>query len=321
MNSIIPVTKPLMPSPQKKQTVSYLTKRFREVGLEPNKRHGQNFLIDYNIIELLARSAKLDQQDVVLEVGTGTGALTSLLTTGAGHVVTVEIDGHLHQLASEELESATNLTMLHQDALKSKNRIHPNVLETLEKALDSIPDSRFKLAANLPYNIATPLISNLLRISLTPATMTVTIQKELADRMLAKPSTKDYGALSVWVQTLCDVTLVRVLAPSVFWPRPKVDSAIIHLEHRPERRAAIPDLEFFHRFVRAMFFHRRKFLRSVAISAFKEELNKPQVDEVLAQAQLGPTARTEELSVESMQSLCEMFRQKLLSLGIEPKGL
>lgn len=310
-----------MPSPQKKQTVSYLTKRFREVGLEPNKRHGQNFLIDYNIIELLARSAKLDEQDVVLEVGTGTGALTSLLTAGAGHVVTVEIDGHLHQLASEELEAANNLTMLHQDALKSKNRIHPNVLETLETALNSIPNSRFKLAANLPYNIATPLISNLLRISLTPATMTVTIQKELADRMLAKPSTKDYGALSVWVQTLCDVTLVRVLAPTVFWPRPKVDSAIIHLEHRPERRAAIPDLEFFHRFVRAMFFHRRKFLRSVAISAFKEELTKPQVDEVLIQAQLGPTARTEELSVASMQELCEMFRQKLLSLDIEPKGL
>lgn len=310
-----------MPSPQKKQTVSYLTKRFREVGLEPNKRHGQNFLIDYNIIELLARSAKLDEQDVVLEVGTGTGALTSLLTAGAGHVVTVEIDGHLHQLASEELEAANNLTMLHQDALKSKNRIHPNVLETLETALNSIPNSRFKLAANLPYNIATPLISNLLRISLTPATMTVTIQKELADRMLAKPSTKDYGALSVWVQTLCDVTLVRVLAPTVFWPRPKVDSAIIHLEHRPERRAAIPDLEFFHRFVRAMFFHRRKFLRSVAISAFKEELTKPQVDEVLTQAQLGPTARTEELSVASMQELCEMFRQKLLSLDIEPKGL
>lgn len=310
-----------MPTPQKKQTVSYLTKRFREVGLEPNKRHGQNFLIDYNIIELLARSAKLNEQDVVLEVGTGTGALTSLLSHAAGQVVTVEIDGHLHQLASEELESATNLTMLHQDALKSKNRIHSNVLEAVQSSLDTIEDSHFKLAANLPYNIATPLISNLLRITPTPATMTVTIQKELADRMLAKPSTKDYGALTVWVQTLCDVTLVRVLPPSVFWPRPKVDSAIIHLEHRPERRASIPDLEFFHRFVRSMFFHRRKFLRSVAISAFKEELTKPQVDEVLAAAELGPTARTEELSVEQMQALCELFRQKLIELGITPKGL
>lgn len=310
-----------MLSPRKKQTISYLTKRFREVGLEPNKRHGQNFLIDYNIIELLARSAGLTRDDVVLEVGTGTGALTALLSAAAGQVVTVEIDGHLHQLASEELEGCDNITMLQQDALKSKNRIHANVLQAIKDALQRIPGSQLKLAANLPYNIATPLISNLLRWEIIPATMTVTIQKELADRMLASPSTKDYGALSVWVQTLCDVELIRVLPPSVFWPRPKVDSAIIHLVHRPDRRATIPDIEFFHRFVRAMFFHRRKFLRSVAISAFKEELEKPQVDEVLTEAGLGPNARTEELSVVELQSLCERFRQKLISLGIEPTGL
>lgn len=310
-----------MPSPQKKQTISYLTKRFRDVGLEPNKRHGQNFLIDYNIIELLARSAKLGANDVVLEVGTGTGALTALLCGSAGHVVTVEIDGHLYQLASEELESCDNVTMLHQDALKSKNIIHSSVFDAVQAALETVPDGKLKLAANLPYNIATPLISNLLRWQIVPDTMTVTIQKELADRMLAKPSTKDYGALSVWVQTLCDVSLVRVLPPSVFWPRPKVDSAIIHLEHRPDRRADLPDIEFFHRFVRAMFFHRRKFLRSVAVSAFKEELTKPQVDEVLQKAELGPTARTEELSVERMQELCELFRQQLLTLGIKPAGL
>ena len=311
-----------MTTPQKKQTISYLTKRFAEVGLEPNKRHGQNFLVDYNLIELLARSAKLTKQDVVLEVGTGTGALTSLLASEAGHVVTVEIDGHLHQLASEELEQHTNLTMLLQDALKSKNKIAAGVHDAVVAARALIDgESKFKLAANLPYNIATPLISNLLRWDLVPDTMTVTIQKELGDRMMAAPRTKDYGALTVWIQSLCDVELVRILAPSVFWPRPKVDSAIIHLEYRPERRAEIPDLEFFHRFVRSMFFHRRKFMRSVAISAFKEELNKPQVDEVLQAAGFGPTARTEELSVEQMQDLCERFRQQLLSLGIEPKGL
>ncbi len=310
-----------MTSPQKKQTISYLTKLFREVGLEPNRRHGQNFLIDYNLIELLARSAKLEENDVVLEVGTGTGALTALLAKDAGHVVTVEIDGHLHQLASEELEQFENITMLRQDALKSKNKIAAEVFETIKGIMDSVTDGRLKLAANLPYNIATPLISNLLRWQIIPHTMTVTIQKELADRMLAKPCTKDYGALTVWVQSLCDVELVRVLPPSVFWPRPKVDSAIIHLTHRHDRRAQLPDVEFFHRFVRAMWFHRRKFLRSVAISAFKEELTKPQVDEVLQQAELGPNARTEELSVEQMQELCEMFRQKLLSLSIEPRGL
>ncbi len=306
------------PTPQKKQTISWLTRRFAEVGLEPNRRHGQNFLIDYNLIELLARSAELQAGDVVLEIGTGTGALTALMAPHASHIVTVEIDGHLFQLASEELEPFDNITMLHQDVLKSKNRIDVRVLETVRSVMATVPDARLKLAANLPYNIATPLISNLLRWEIVPDTMTVTIQKELADRLMAGPSTKDYGALSVWVQSLCDVTLVRLLPPSVFWPRPKVDSAIIHIVHRPERRTAIPDTEFLHRFLRTMFFHRRKYLRSVAVSAFKEELTRPQVDEVLQAGGLHPQARTEELSIEELQALCERFRQKLKALGVLP---
>lgn len=304
-----------MQSPRKRQTVSYLSQRFTEVGLEPNKRHGQNFLIDYNLIELLARSAQVQSNDVVLEVGMGTGALTALLAPDAAHVVTVEIDKHLVQLASEELESFSNITILHQDVLKSKNKIHSTVLETVKEKLAANPGSRLKLAANLPYNIATPLVSNLLRWEIVPDSMTITIQKELADRIMASPATKDYGALSVWVQSLCDVSLVRVMPPSVFWPRPKVDSAIIHLVHRPDKRAEIPDTEFLHKFGRSMFFHRRKFLRSVAISAFKEELTKPQVDEVLQEAGLDANARTEALSVSELQALCELFRQKLMLLG------
>lgn len=298
----------------KRQTISYLTKRFQEVGLNPNARHGQNFLIDLNLIELLADSAQLTRDDVVLEIGTGTGSLTSLLAARAAHVVTVEIDAHLYQLAQEELEPFDNITMLHQDALKNKNTFHPRVLETVRERLNSIEGSVFKLAANLPYNIATPIISNLLRLEFVPASMTVTIQKELADRILAKPNTKDYGALSVWIQSLCDPHLVRVMPPTVFWPRPKVDSAILHIEYRPDKRARIPDLEFFHTFVRSMFFHRRKFMRSVAISAFKGRLTKPQVDEVLNSLGLGPDARTEQLSIEQIQEMSERFRQKLLEV-------
>lgn len=298
----------------KRQTISYLTKRFQEVGLNPNARHGQNFLIDLNLIKLLADSAQLTRDDVVLEIGTGTGSLTSLLAARAAHVVTVEIDAHLHQLAQEELEPFDNITMLHQDALKNKNTFHPRVLETVRERLNSIEGSVFKLAANLPYNIATPIISNLLRLEFVPASMTVTIQKELADRILAKPNTKDYGALSVWIQSLCDPHLVRVMPPTVFWPRPKVDSAILHIEYRPDKRARIPDLEFFHTFVRSMFFHRRKFMRSVAISAFKGRLTKPQVDEVLNSLGLGPDARTEQLSIEQIQEMSERFRQKLLEV-------
>ena len=298
-----------------KQTSSYLSRRFSEVGLTPNRRHGQNFLIDLNLIELLARTADIQKNDVVLEVGTGIGSLTGLMAPLAGRIVTVEIDQHLCQLAAEELVDFDNVYMIHQDVLKSKNRIHSNILDAVASAMNEVEGSRLKLVANLPFNIATPLISNLLLWDIVPDTMTVTIQKELADRILAKPSTKDYGALSVWIQSLCDVCLIRVLQPTVFWPRPNVQSAIIHIEIRRERWQQFPDLQFFHKFVRSMFFHRRKFLRSVAISAFKGRLDKPAVDLVLQKAELGPQARTEQLSIGQIQGLCELFRNELSAIS------
>lgn len=292
-----------------RQTVSYLRRRFSQVGLEPNARHGQNFLIDLNLIELLAQAADLGPQDVVLEIGTGMGSLTALLAEKAARVVTVEIDQHLHQLAREELEQYENVVMLKLDALRNKNHFSPVVLETVQAAIDAVPGARFKLAANLPYNVATPIISNLLICELPPpVSMTVTIQKELADRIMAAPNSKDYGALSVWIQSMCRVELVRLLPPTVFWPRPKVHSAIIKIILEPERRAAIPDLHFFHQFARSMFFHRRKFLRSVAISAFQEKLTKPQIDEVLQAQGLGPEARSEQLTVDQFLELSERFR-------------
>jgi 16S rRNA (adenine1518-N6/adenine1519-N6)-dimethyltransferase len=292
-----------------RQTISYLRRRFGQVGLEPNARHGQNFLIDLNLIELLAQAADIGPQDVVLEIGTGMGSLTALLAEKAGKVVTVEIDQHLHQLAREELERYDNVVMVKQDALRNKNHFAQPVLDTVRAALDSVPGAQFKLAANLPYNIATPIISNLLICELPPpVSMTVTIQKELADRIMAAPNSKDYGALSVWIQSMCRVELVRALPPTVFWPRPKVHSAIIKIILEPERRAAIPDLEFFHRFARSIFFHRRKFLRSVAISAFKERLSKPEVDAVLQAQGLGAEARSEQLSVDQFLELSERFR-------------
>ena len=167
----------------------------------------------------------------------------------------------------------------------------------------------FLLVANLPYNVATPVISNLLHQSPPPDAMVVTIQKELAERMIAEPGSKDYGALSIWVQSMCRASIVRILGPKVFWPRPKVDSAIIRLDLEPERRAAIPDLAYWHTTVRSLFFHRRKFLRSNVVSAMKNRLEKAEVDEILASLGHGETARAEELSVEQIQALVEALRQ------------
>ncbi len=302
-----------------RQTVSYLSRRFAEVGLNPNKRHGQNFLVDLNLIQMIANTAKLNSNDVVLEIGTGMGSLTGLMALEAGTVITVEIDEYLFQMASEELEELDNVIMLKQDALKNKNKMHQNVINAVKEQLAVSPDRVFKLAANLPYNVATPIISNFLRSEVVPASMSVTIQKELADRLVAKPGSKDYGALSVWVQGLCDVSIVRVMSPKVFWPRPKVDSAIIYIEHRPERRASFADIDFFYAFVRAMFFHRRKFMRSVAVAAFKGQLDKTQVDEVLQAENHGPNARTEELQGVELQKLCEAFRQQLIKVTGEER--
>lgn len=291
-----------------RQTKTFLKERFREMGIAPATRHGQNFLIDLNIHRLIVDAADLGPQDVVLEVGTGTGALTTLMAERAGPVVTVEIDAHLFELASEELLERENVTMLRLDALRNKNHFDQRVIEAVGEQLSAVPDRRLKLVANLPYNIATPVISNLLLWPHVPHSMVVTIQRELADRIIARPSTKDYGALSVWLQSQCRVELVRALPPSVFWPVPKVNSAVVRLVIDPARRAAIGELEYFHQFIKSLFFHRRKFLRANVQAALKRELTKDQVDQLLDTMGFAADTRTEQLDVAALLAFTEKVR-------------
>ncbi len=292
-----------------RQTSRYLADRLAAAGLRPLSRFGQNFLIDLNLVDLIARSAHLRKTDVVLEIGTGVGSLTTRLSDGAGAVVTAEIDHNLFRLASIELADRPNVRLIQGDALKNKNTIRPELMDSVREGMSRIgPESRFLLVANLPYNVATPIVSNLLRGTPAPDVIVVTIQKELADRMIAVPGTKDYGALSVWVQSLCKVEIVRELSPKVFWPQPKVTSAIVKLEAIPERRTAIADLGFFHETCRALFFHRRKYLRSVVISAMKDRLDKNVIDELLTFNGYGPDSRIEELTVAQIGTLIEHLR-------------
>lgn len=294
---------------QPRQTASYLSKRLGEAGLRPVSKYGQNFLIDLNLVDLIANSADLRKTDVVLEIGTGVGSLTSRLSDAAGAVLSVEIDQNLHQLAGEELAGRPNVKLLQGDALRNKNSLRDDLMDLINEARSRIGDqARFLLVANLPYNVATPIISNLLHQSPPPDAMVVTIQKELAERIVAQPATKDYGALSIWIQSQCRAEIVRILGPKVFWPRPKVDSAVIRLDLEPERREAIADLDYFHNTVRALFFHRRKYLRSNVISAMKNRLGKSEVDEILSSLGHGETARAEELTVEQIQHLVEALR-------------
>jgi 16S rRNA (adenine1518-N6/adenine1519-N6)-dimethyltransferase len=293
-----------------RQTKTFLMERFREMGIEPATRHGQNFLIDLNLHNVIVDAADLSARDVVLEVGTGTGALTSLIAERAGAVVTIEIDGHLFELASEMLIDRTNITMLRTDALKNKNRFNPAIMEAVGEQLAAAPERRLKLVANLPYNIATPVLSNLLLCGHTPHSMVATIQKELADRIVAQPWSKDYSALSAWMQVQASVEIVRVMPPSVFWPAPKVNSAIVRVVVDPARRAAVPDLKFFHDFTKAIFLHRRKFLRANLVSALKGRLDKLEIDEILAGMELADDARTEQLDVPTLLRLTELVRRQ-----------
>lgn len=295
-----------MTSPR--QTLSYLQDKFRNAGLLPQIRFGQNFLIDLNLIDLIMRTADLTTKDVVLEIGTGMGSLTTKMALFAGSVITVEIDPMLAQLAKQELAPFSNVTMLQRDALRNKNNLHEEVLETVRAKMSEVPGSRFKLVANLPYNVATPIISNLLQVEPLVDKMVVTIQKELAERIAAKPKTKDYSALSIWIQSQCDVEIVRTMPPDVFWPRPKVESAILSISPNAQLRSRINDLEYFHQTVRALFFHRRKFLRGVVVSAMKEKLTKDMVDQVLAEAGFDGNSRAEELPIERIIDLVERLR-------------
>jgi 16S rRNA (adenine1518-N6/adenine1519-N6)-dimethyltransferase len=278
-------------------------RRFEEAGIRPDTRHGQNFLIDLNLLNLLLDAAALTPDDVVLEVGTGLGSLTTRMAPLAAAVVTIEIDSRLFQLAAEELVEFDNVTMLQQDALKNKNSIHPAVLDAVRAKLAETPGRRFKLVANLPYNVATPLLSNLLLADPAPVSLTATIQKELAERIVAEPGTKDYSALSIWTQSMCDVHVVRVLPPQVFWPRPKVHSAIVHIVPNPDKRARVADPAAFHQFVRSLFLHRRKFLRGVLIGLLDGQLNKQDVDQLLAAFSFPADVRAEQLPVETLIAL------------------
>ena len=293
-----------------RQTTAYLKELFGQVGFTIDPRRGQNFLVDLNLLDLIARAAEIGPQDVVLEVGTGTGALTERLAAVAGRVVTAEIDPRLAQLARDRLVKQDNVTLVEGDVLARKHRFAPAFLEAITDATAALPGGRLLLVANLPYCVATPVISNLLALPRPFDAAVVTVQREMAERLTAAPGTSSYNALSVWVGAQCRGEILRVLSPTVFWPRPKIDSAIVRLDLEPGRRAAIPDLTRFHHFVRDVFCHRRKLLRGVLVrmAGGKGDAEaRHRADAALAAVDVGPEARAEEIPPAGFVILEEAF--------------
>jgi 16S rRNA (adenine1518-N6/adenine1519-N6)-dimethyltransferase len=294
-----------------RQTRSALMGLFEQHGFRPRTDLGQNFLIDLNILEYIVEQAHIGPEDVVLEIGSGTGGMTTFLAQSAAAVVSVEVDTKMYQLVQPKIEAFENVTLLHCDALKNKNNFSLQMLEVVEEQLSANPGSKLKLVSNLPYNIATPVVSNLVATDLPWDRMVVTIQHELGKRMAARASRKHYGALSVWLQSQCDVKLLKRLPPSVFWPRPKVNSAIVRLFPNRPMREKIHNRPFFHDFIRRLFHLRRKFARGVLAGMYRKQLKKTEVDAILEGMNLNPNCRAEELDVSTLVELANRFYEQI----------
>ncbi|QDU63943.1 Ribosomal RNA adenine dimethylase [Planctomycetes bacterium Pan216] len=294
-------------------TRTYLKGLLDSFGLRPRRQYGQNFLIDLNLLELLARTAEIGPNDVVLEVGAGTGGLTNRLADLAREVVSVEIDPGFYELARKETRARPNLTLLHMDALKGKNRVQPEVLTALEEAMRRAEASSYKLVANLPYDVAASLVGNLLLERLEVDSMTMTVQLEVGERLVAEPGSKDYGPLSALVASVGEGRIVRQMPPSAFWPRPKVTSAIVRIDVDAQRRSDLEELSAQHRFVRDLFTHRRKSLRAALISLPRYKPLKARMTDLLESVGVTGDGRAEQLSPAELVRIRHVLEKTLNS--------
>jgi len=268
------------------QSKSEIQSLLSAAGTEPRHRFGQNFMIDQNLVRVIADAGAISPDDHIIEVGPGTGTLTDELLSRSARVTAVEIDRDLAGLLRERFTSNERFQLIEGDALNGKHALNPELLAVVKSS------PRIKLIANLPYNIASPLIIDLL---IAGAQMLVfTVQKEVADRLRANEKHDAYGPLSVVATMLAKVEVLRTLPPQAFWPPPKIDSALV----RMTRDDRLGDLaEPFSRFVHRIFNYRRKTLRK----AMSEAGLDPSILTIL---KIDPQLRPEALSAET---LLEMF--------------
>lgn len=221
------------------QTLTEIKALLAEHGLHPRHRFGQNFLHDANHMRRIIAAAEITPGDLVLEVGPGTGALSEWLVDAGAKLVMVEIDRDLEPILREQIVTphSDRVELVIADILASKHEINPAALEALARMsapphASSLTPQAFKLIANLPYNVASPLLLNLVIDHPVMSLAVVMIQREVADRLLAKPGGKDYGPLGILIQAMCEVDRIGTLSPSCFWPAPQVESSVVRLRRR-----------------------------------------------------------------------------------------
>lgn len=274
-----------------------------QAGVRPSRTHGQNFLIDENLARAIARDGLPDDArgDLALEIGTGPALLTEHLSPLAAQVVTVELDRGLAALARRRLADRPNVTLVETDALDGKHALHPLVLEALAGRLKALPDARVRVVANLPYAVATPLVVQLLGADLPLGPMVVMVQLEAAQRFAAGPEDDAYGSVSVLCRAACEsVTLVRRVPPDVFWPRPKVTSAVVRFVPRADRRAGRAALEAV---TRGLFGFRRKTIARAAREAARADPSLGWLEAAVAASGLDPRSRPEALDVAQFRRI------------------
>ncbi len=286
------------------QTLAQIRSLLASAGLSPRKRFGQNFLIDLNLMRKLLAAAEVTPADTVLEVGAGTGSLTEMLLETGACVVAVEVDRGLHALLADRLADHPKLRLIAADVLAGKHQINPLVCEALAATAPQ-PGGHRKLVANLPYQVATPLLLELLFVRPPVQRMCVTVQKEVGERLLAASRSAAYGPVSVLVQSLAQVRTIATLPPQVFWPAPQVESLMLCIEPLPPERLDLDDPPGFARFVREFFRQRRKMLRRL----LREPGDRPALA-ALAQAGISPQARPEELTPADWRRMFRLIGER-----------
>ena len=259
------------------------------------KKFGQNFLIDNNILDKIVEAANITREDCVLEIGPGIGTMTQRLAEEAGEVVAVEIDKDLMPILRETLADYDNVTVLNQDILKAD--IHQIVANHGGRPV--------KVVANLPYYITTPIIMALFESRVPLKSVTIMVQKEVADRMQVGPGTKEYGALSLAVQYYAKPEIITRVPAACFMPRPNVDSTVIHLTRYEKPPVETQDEEWLFAVIRASFNQRRKTLANGLANAANLGVNRQQVEGVLEEMGLPATIRGETLTLERFSELSD----------------
>ena len=276
----------------------YTIEVLQKYGFVFQKRFGQNFLIDTHVLERIIEASEITKDDFVLEIGPGIGTMTQYLAEAAREVTAVEIDDALIPILKDTLKEWDNVTVLHGDILKTDIR---------KIADEKNQGSPIKVVANLPYYITTPIIMGLFESHVTVDSITVMVQKEVADRMQTGPGSKDYGALSLAVQYYAEPKIVANVPPNCFMPRPKVGSAVIRLTRHQNPPVTTLDEKLMFRLIRASFNQRRKTLSNSLKNSQELPYSKEEVEAAITECGLPLNIRGEALTLEQFARLSDTF--------------